>query len=337
MKTIWFDITNTPQVHFLLAVLKLFDKEEVNAKFTLRDFSETIMLFKKLSQDPFTVYGDYKGKSRMKKILGVLLRFSDLLHEVSDFDVSISCGSESAVWNSYIKNKPAITFGDNDLSKHWTYSFFTEFSFFPNAFPMDPLIHQGLRRDRIYLYNGYKEDIYLSHYTPDTNFMDSIPFDNYVVVRPENLMANYVPSSGITSITPRLMELLEAKGFNIIFLPRYAADRQYAEGIKNIYIPDGPLNGLDLCYHADFVLTGAGTIAREAACLGVPSVSFFSGTRLLAVDQKMIRDGWMFFSRNPEDIMNYIMSAKRRDNNLQRSKNVASEVKEKLQEVLKGF
>ena len=42
-----------------------------------------------------------------------------------------------------------------------------------------------------------------------------------------------------------------------------------------IFVPEGPLNGLDVCY-SDAVLTGAGTFAREAAILGTPAISFFT-------------------------------------------------------------
>jgi len=91
---------------------------------------------------------------------------------------------------------------------------------------------------------------------------------------------------------------------------------------------------LDACYYADAVLTGAGTLAREAACLGVPAFSFYAGKELLAVDQKMIREGWMTFSRDPDTLIQAVKCSKRRDVNLSRSKAVQIEVKEKLHEVL---
>ena len=94
------------------------------------------------------------------------------------------------------------------------------------------------------------------------------------------------------------------------------------------------MNGLDACYHADAVLTGAGTFAREAACLGVPAFSFYAGKELLTVDKSMIKKGWTFFSRDPREIVNCLPKTKRRDSSLNRSKEVKKEVIEKLEEVI---
>ena len=47
-------------------------------------------------------------------------------------------------------------------------------------------------------------------------------------------------------------------------------------------------------------MTGAGTLAREASVLGKPAFSFYSGSKLLAVDRKLIDEGKMIFSRDPK-------------------------------------
>ena len=133
--------------------------------------------------------------------------------------------------------------------------------------------------------------IYISDYQPDPHFLEDMPFDTYVLVRPENIQANYIRNGNVRSITPELLRLLSEQNYNILYLPRYEFDRSYADGLKNIHIPSAPVNGLDACYYADAVLTGAGTFAREAACLGVPAVSFYAGRELLTVDQSMIKKG----------------------------------------------
>ena len=51
-------------------------------------------------------------------------------------------------------------------------------------------------------------------------------------------------------------------------------------------------------------------MAREVTCLGVPSVSFFAGANLLTVDQYLVQQGKMFFSRDVQSIMNYLGKAK---------------------------
>jgi predicted glycosyltransferase len=333
---VWFDITNTPQVHFLLGVKTMLG-EENEFVFSAREFSETAKLLEQKIDEPFEIIGGHYGKSYLKKIFGLFLRFQKVYQKNIDFDVSISNGSENAIWTAKLKGRKSIAFGDNDTARQWTYGHFVDYAFFPDAISKELLNKQGLNDRKLHQYHGYKEDIYLANYHPNKDFIKQLPFDHYVVVRPENIMANYIRNGSVQSITPDLLKQLNKKGINILYLPRYKFDKEYAKGISNIFIPDQPINGLDAAYFSDAVLTGAGTFAREAACLGVPSASFFAGKTLLAVDQQMIRNQQMFFSRKADEIVDYTIKSEKKSADLTRSKQVQSEVSEKLNEILKSF
>jgi predicted glycosyltransferase len=337
MSKIWFDITNTPQVHFLLGVKKMLASANNEFIYSTRDFSETVKLLEKAIGNDYIVFGKHHGKSYINKVSGLLNRFWQVYKNIPDFDISISNGSENAIWTSALKRKKSIAFGDNDLARQWTYGRFVSFAFFPNAIPKEVIIKQGISEDRLFLYNGYKEDVYLHDFTPNTSFPSSLPFENYVIVRPENIMANYIRNDGVQSITPDLLKRLSGNGVNILYLPRYAFDRDYAKGLKNIFIPDGPINGLDAVYYADAVFTGAGTLAREAGCLSVPSFSFFAGSDLLAVDKQMIKAGLMHFSRNPDELYKQFKSSVKTAPDLSRSKKAAAEIRDKLTAVIQQF
>ena len=301
-KTIWFDITNVPHVNFLLPVIHKYE-EEFEMVFTIRDFAETKNLFEKLVNKPYFLVGTHQGGNKFKKILGMLKRILSLYKRIPHFDVKISlCGDTSSIV-AWSKGKLSITFDDNETSPNWMYAPFTNLAFWPKVINPAVLAKQGFKKN-LYQYSGYKEDFYLANYQPDSTFLDKLPFEHYIVVRPENIKASYV--EGRQSIVPELLKALDDKGYNILFLPRYESDRDYAQGIKNIYIPHEAVNGLDACYYADAILTGAGTMAREAACLGVPSVSFFAGARLLAVDQSLVDAGKMFYSRDVQQIMQFL-------------------------------
>ena len=58
-----------------------------------------------------------------------------------------------------------------------------------------------------------------------------------------------------------------------------------------------------MCYYSQGVATGAGTLSREAACLGKPAISFFPENNLLSVDQSMIKNKFIIHSRNPDEIV----------------------------------
>lgn len=333
---VWFDVLNTPQVHFLLSIRSMLE-EGNDFIFTAREFSETAKLLEQNLNQEFEVIGGHHGKKYISKISGTLHRFLQVHNRKIDYDLSISNGSENAIWSSFLRGKKSIAFGDNDTARQWTYSRFCNFAFFPDAISKELLNKQGLHDRKLYRYNGYKEDLYLRNYKPDINFLSKLPFDHYVVVRPENIMANYIRKGEVNSITPNLLKVLNSKGYNVLYMPRYDFDKAYAEGVDNIFIPDAPINGLDACYYSDAVLTGAGTFAREAACLGVPSVSFFAGKTLLSVDKKMIKEGWMFFSRDVDEILKYLQSSEKRQPDLNRSSVVYDEVKDKLGDVIKSM
>ena len=305
-KTIWFDITNVPHVNFLMPVIRKY-QDEFDLVFTIRDFAETKGLFEKRVGKPYLLIGEHQGGNKIKKIMGMLTRIWNLYRTVPHFDIKISlCGDTSSIV-AWSKRKLSVTFDDNETSPNWMYAPFTNLAFWPKVINPAVLRKQGFKKN-LYQYNGYKEDFYLANYEPNPAFLEQLPFEHYVVVRPENIKASYV--EGRQSIVPELLKELDAAGYNILFLPRYESDRDYAQGIKNIYIPKDAVNGLDACYYADAILTGAGTMAREAACLGVPSVSFFAGAHLLAVDQSMVDAGKMFYSRDVQQIMQFLNNSR---------------------------
>ena len=330
----WFDITNTPQVHLLIAILNALDSDDNEFKITTRDFAETIKLLEQKTNLPYEIIGNYEKGNILKKGSKLINRFLETRKTVKDFDVSISCGSESAVWNSFLKNKKSIAFGDNDLAKQWTYGMFVSHVLFPKSIPTKILTKQGISKKKIYQYNGFKEHIYLADFVPNKNFKHDLPFDNYVVVRPENVNANYVRQNKDISITAGLLKKLTENGSNVLYLPRYPADFEFAEGLKNIYIPKSAINGIDACYFSDAVFTGAGTLAREAACLGVPSFSFFAGGKLLAVDSDLISQGKMYFSRDASKLYQHYLKSEKKEAELSVAKGVKKEVMSKLNEFI---
>lgn len=305
-KKIWFDITNVPHVNFFLPIIRKYE-EEFDIIFSLRDFAETKSLFEKRIDKPYIEVGQHKGGNKLRKIIGVVERIFLLNKQIPNFDIKISVGGDASCIIAKIRRKLSVTFDDNEKAPNWRYAPFSDLAFWPKVVPQQKLRKQFFKKN-LYQYNGYKEDFYLADYQPNPAFLEQLPFEHYVVVRPENIRANYV--EGRQSIVPELLKQLDAAGYNILFLPRYESDHDYAQGIKNIYIPKEAVNGLDACYYADAILTGAGTMAREAACLGVPSVSFFAGAHLLSVDQSLVDAGKMFFSRDVAQIMQYLEHAK---------------------------
>jgi len=187
------------------------------------------------------------------------------------------------------------------------------------------IFKKNINPDKIFTYNGFKEDIYIADYKPDLKFKDEIPYDDYVVLRPEALGSFYVKEN--ESIVQNLLKLFLKENINVIYLPREKEDFEYSRNF-DIYIPKKGLNGLDLCYYSNGVLTGSGTMAREAACMNRTAVSFFPSEKMLSVDNQLIKEGKIFHSRNPESIVEYVLSQRKKPKELdvEKSKKIKREV-----------
>lgn len=321
---IWIDVTNTPHVNVLMPIIRHLEKNGHNLVITGRDFSETVPMLEKYGIKPL-VYGNYKGKSRLKKVWGLMTRINTMLFKVPKFDLAFSLGGNYTSLIAWLRRKKSVVFSDNDISfKFFSFAMGSYF-LFPSYFKYDKIQKKYHLKDaQIKLFHGFKEDIYIADYVPDTHFMEQLPFTEFISIRPENLKASYVPKHSKT-IIPQLFEVL--KDENILFLPRYEEEKQYAEGYPNVWYPAGPLCGLDVCYYTKAMLTGAGTFAREAALLGVPAVSFFPSEVFLTVDEVMQEMGIEFKSRDPQAIRDYVKSHTQRGTSSQeRSKQVLKEV-----------
>ena len=93
----------------------------------------------------------------------------------------------------------------------------------------------------------------------------------------------------------------------VILLPRTARQGEELRsvlsrrGYRNIVIPDKVYNGPNLIWHSDLVISGGGTMNREAAALRVPVYSIYQGP-IGAVDRHLIATGRLVHVRSMEEV-----------------------------------
>ncbi|MDW5563060.1 MAG: DUF354 domain-containing protein [Methanomassiliicoccus sp.] len=326
---IWVDIINPSHALFFNVVLK--DLRDERFQVTIRERAETVELTKMLGIEGRVIGADHRNG--VKKSLGMVSRTLALWTSVEDFDAALSFENGMSVMVSKMKGGRSVLLCDNDLKFFQKKSMLQYMETGVKDLADKVIIPQAcydafashMSGHGLYAYDGYKEDVYIADFAPNPHFTDQLPFDNYVVIRPEALASFYVLEN--RTLVPDLVRMFRANGINVVYLPRDKGDAEYAAGL-DAYIPKHALNGLDLCYHADAVLTGSGTMAREAACMGKPSVSFFPGECLLSVDRELIESGKMFHSRDPKAIFQHVMSSidGNRRADFSRSRKVKTEV-----------
>jgi predicted glycosyltransferase len=181
----------------------------------------------------------------------------------------------------------------------------------PEVIPESSVCAIGIARDRILRYPGIKEDVYAPSFRPDPSIKDRLGLNGnslVVTIRPPATEAHYH--------NPKSEELLNAvfelvrdqPAIKAVLLPRTA--KQEAElraqwpdlfGEGKVIVPDHVVDGLDLIWFSDLVISGGGTMNREAAALGVPVYSIFRG-KIGAVDQYLADAGRLTLLETPEDV-----------------------------------
>jgi predicted glycosyltransferase len=68
-----------------------------------------------------------------------------------------------------------------------------------------------------------------------------------------------------------------------------------------IVVPKHAVDGLDLIWYSDLVISGGGTMNREAAALGIPVYSLFRGT-MGAVDKHLAEAGRLVLLESERDV-----------------------------------
>jgi predicted glycosyltransferase len=330
MKKIWIDILNPSHPLFFKPLIQEL-KNDYSFHITIRDRGETIKLSKEFGLTGEVIGRDYENP--IKKMLSIVNRTLLLSYKVKSFDDAISIENPMSVAISKMKRKKSILFLDNDLKYKVKSNFFQDVEskiklmadtiIIPDACEKTFYMHGPTEKFKSY--NGYKEDFYIADYQPNPAILKKLPFENYVIIRGEALHSFYVNEK--QSILPQLFNLLIKENVNILFLARDKSDFKYKEN-KNLSILKEPLNGLDLIYYSDAVLTGSGTMAREAACMDRTAVSFFPSNSLLSVDEQLVDDGKIFHSRDPKEIVEYVISHLKKNTTLdfRRSKLVKTQI-----------
>jgi predicted glycosyltransferase len=154
---------------------------------------------------------------------------------------------------------------------------------------------------RIEKYPGIKEDVYVPDFVPDEKILRELDLNGesiIVTIRPPATEAHYHNNESEALFTEVVNFLGSTDRVQMVVLPRN--EKEQGDLIRSkwaiwcnerkIVIPPKVVHGLNLIWHSDLVVSGGGTMNREAAALGVPVYSIFRG-RIGAVDKYLAKVG----------------------------------------------
>ncbi len=311
-KKVWIDIDNSPHVPFFLPIVDELEKQGIELTLTARNMYQVceLLQFFKL---PCKVVGGHWGKNKILKILCNCVRVLQLLPTIRQArpDLALSHGSRAQLLACKIMGIPTLMLHDYEYSIK-TGFLEADWVLMPDVIP-DGLMSK--KSARVLRYPGLKEDVYIPRFRPDPSIFSELGIspDNLVVtVRPPATEAHYHnPESEV--LFGETMRLLSSDpNVRAVTLPRNGRQCQqlqseWADLIASgcMVIPKSPVDGLNLLWFSDLVVSGGGTMNREAAALGVPVYSIFRG-KIGAVDRYLTQQGRLTLIETTEDVQTKI-------------------------------
>lgn len=307
--TIWIDIDNTPHVLFFAPIIRDLKQKGFSILVTARNYGGVNSLLKKNDIKFINIGGD-NGKNTISKIFNLILRILNLYFTIrkhKNISVSISHGSRAHIGASWLLRIPSITSYDYEYSSKLFVHQLATIVIVPVLLTDNYFLEHKISLKNIRKYNGYKEQVYLDGFTPDSSLLPKLGIDNnkvIVLVRPPAFSSHYFTAQSGKLFNILLETLKNQNNIHTIFSPRNNVQRkrlkEMIHGFSQITILEDEVDGLNLIWNSDLVFSGGGTMNREAALLGVPVFSIFGG-KLGVLDKKLNEIGRLNFLRNIED------------------------------------
>jgi predicted glycosyltransferase len=306
---IWIDLENTPHIPFFRPIIRELRHQGHQVVLTARDGYQTCELAGFHALD-YQQIGRHYGKRLTAKAWGLLMRGWQLLGFArrEKPGLALNLGSRSQNLAAKLMGIPVAEIMD--------YEHTVEPSLLESRWYLTPevvlsAIHDGKPNNRILTYAGIKEDVYVPDFRRDETIIEQLGLreaDVVVTVRPSATEAHY-HNREAEALFVRLMErVLASPGVKAVLLPRNKRQEcelraQYPHWFESpkVVVPTGVIDGLNLIWYSDLVVSGGGTMNREAAAMGVPVYSIFRG-RSGAVDRHLCDQGRLVLIETPADV-----------------------------------
>ncbi len=315
--SLWFDLDNSPHVQIFRPILRELLKSGSKCHVTARDYAQTAQLLTLLNVEARLI-GTHGGRGVVRKLLNLASRSALLVKAMRGMDVrlGISHGSRTQVLACKLMGVRSLVMLDYEYTESHIFNRLAARILMPELIPDDRLRKAGFDLRKLIRYGGFKEEIYLSDFVPQKGFRRrlGIPDDSIVaIVRPPSILGNYHDTRSESLFVECVRFLSLQPGVRCLIVGRTVRDkdllRSLSLGTENVSWLDQAVDGLQLLWHSDIVVSGGGTMNREAALLGVPAYSIFTGKRPF-LDEYLAAEGKLRFIETAAEIP-YI-SVKRR-------------------------
>ncbi|MFI3137760.1 MAG: DUF354 domain-containing protein [Methylococcaceae bacterium] len=288
---IWFELSNSPHINMFAAMIRDLEREH-EVIITCRPLANTIDLLD-LHGFNYTVIGIHYGGKLSAKLFGFPIRVMQLRQFLADkhIDVAISQSSFHSPVVARLLGVPSIYMNDNEHAMGNIPAFICANTIMvPEFLALEKLQKQGANPKKIIQYPGVKEGIYLwelDERLSKTRTHNAINKAKKVVyIRPEPWTAQYYKGSRnfLDEIVLGMKEQVD-----IVLLPRGKEQGVYYQTplFSGIRVVTSALDIADIAPDCDLFIGAGGTMTREMAVLGIPTISVYQD-ELLDVDRYLL-------------------------------------------------
>jgi len=306
---VWIDMANSPHPLLFAPIARRLEQLGAEIVVTYRDHAQTAELT--LERWPAaTLVGDPSPPGRARKAAAIAGRVTHLARWAwrERPNVAISHNSYAQILAARSLWVPSVTAMDYEYQPANHVAFrAADRILLPEAVPLDVVKRQGAKARKVTRYRGLKEEVYLADFEPDRDILERLgverpPGGAVVVARSAPAGAAYHPDEN--PILDGCLRALSARSDVVtVALARHAWQRESLRGLglERLVVPDGAIDARSLLFAADAFVGAGGTMSREAALLGLPAWSAFSGERP-AVDEWLEREGRLHELTDPRQL-----------------------------------
>jgi len=290
---IWFDLSNSPHVNIFKGLIRSLEREH-EVIITTRPLANTVDLLE-LHGLRFEVIGKHYGAARLKKALGYPVRIWQLYDYLKGKrpDVAISHSSFHSPVVARLLGIPSVYMNDNEHTLGNVPSFVCATKvLIPEFMDLAAVRRQGAAAGKIIRYPGVKEGLYLWDLAlPRPSSRGDKP---RIYVRPEPSTALYYDGA-VGFLDDLLRDLRDSA--EVVLLPRTREQAARYRGFEKIQVLEKPATLEEIAPDCDLFIGAGGTMTREMAVLGVPTISVYQPA-LLGVDRYLVDQGIMAHERS---------------------------------------
>jgi len=275
MVDIWLDAVTPKDSLLLYSLLPLLRRKGHNVLVTAKEQTQTTDVLK-LAGIPYTAIGKY-GETLREKLVeeqNRILTFVKLFDKVGKPKVLWTHGDVGAIRTAFGLQIPIVYSNDTPHATHVARLVcpLVDWLIVPICFGKS-WTKYGMSKQKIILYDGIEEVGWLKEKTKEKPKLLKELADKKKVVlfRNAEYKAAYYKDA---KVDPWRLLKEVSRLATVVYMPRYEEEKEKLRDYPNVIVPQEPVLTYQIMPEVDLMIGSGGTICRETALVGVPTINF---------------------------------------------------------------